>query len=61
MYTRPMIVSIVVCLILAGLALWAISQFPLDPIIVRIIRVVIVVAVVLWLLRALGLWHGALP
>jgi type IV secretory pathway TrbL component len=56
-----MLVSVLVALILAGLILWAVSQFPLDPVIVRIIRVVVVVAVVLWLLRAFGLWHGGLP
>lgn len=56
-----MIVSVIVALVLAGLVLWAISQFPIDPIIVRIIRVVVIVAVVLWLLRAFGLWHGGLP
>jgi hypothetical protein len=56
-----MITSVVVALVLAGLVLWAISQFPIDPIIARIIRVVVVVAAVLWLLRAFGLWHGGLP
>lgn len=47
-----MLVSILVPLILAGLVLWAITQFPLDAAIVRIIRVVVIVAVVLWLLGA---------
>jgi hypothetical protein len=56
-----MIVSAVVGLVIAGLVLWAISQFPLDATIVRLIRVVVVVAVVLWLLRSFGLWHGGLP
>ena len=58
---RAMLISVLVALILAGLVLWAVTQFPLDPTIVRLIRVVVVVAVVLWLLRAFGLWGGELP
>jgi len=49
------LISILVVLVIAGLVLWAVSQFPLDATIVRIIRVVVVVFVVLWLLQALGL------
>jgi type IV secretory pathway TrbL component len=56
-----MLVSILVVLILAGLVLWAITQFPLDATIVRLIRVVVVVAVVLYLLKAIGWWSGDLP
>lgn len=56
-----MIVSAVVVLVIAGLILWAVSQFPLDATIVRLIRVVVVVACVLMLLRVFGLWHGGLP
>jgi hypothetical protein len=52
------LISILVVLVIAGLVLWAVSQFPLDATIVRIIRVVVVVFVVLWLLQALGLFHG---
>ena len=52
------LISILVVLIIAGLILWAVSQFPLDATIVRIIRVVVVVFVVLWLLQQLGLFHG---
>jgi type IV secretory pathway TrbL component len=56
-----MLISVLVALVIAGLILWAVTQFPLDPVIVRLIRVVVVVAVVLWLLRAFGLWSGDLP
>lgn len=52
------LISILVVLVLAGLVLWAISQFPLDATIVRIIRVVVVVAAVLWLLQGFGLLGG---
>jgi hypothetical protein len=48
-----MLMSIIVALVLAGLILWAITQFPLDATIVKLIRVVVVVAVVLWLLNVL--------
>lgn len=56
-----MIVSILVVLILAGLALWVVAQLPLDATIVRIIRVVVIVAVVLYLLKVIGWWPGGLP
>lgn len=52
-----MLISLVVVLVLAGLVLWAVEQFPLDPIIVRLIRVVVVVAAVLYCLSALTGHH----
>ncbi len=52
------LISILVVLVIAGLLLWAVSQFPLDATIVRIIRVVVVVFVVLWLLQGFGLLGG---
>ena len=48
----PLLYHVVIALVLAGLVLWAITQFPLDATIAKIIRVVVVVAVVLWLLGA---------
>jgi VIT1/CCC1 family predicted Fe2+/Mn2+ transporter len=33
-----MLISIIVALVLAGLALWALGQFPLDATIARLIR-----------------------
>lgn len=48
-------ITILVILILAGLALWVVGQLPLDATIVRLIRVVVIVFCVLWLLSALGL------
>jgi type IV secretory pathway TrbL component len=55
-----MLVSIIIALVLAGLALWALGQFPLDATIARLIRVVIVVAVVLYILAAVT-GHRILP
>jgi hypothetical protein len=42
--------TILVALIIAGLILWAIEQFPLDATIKSIIRVVVIVTVCLWLI-----------
>lgn len=54
-----MIVAIVVAIVLAGLAVWLVSQMPIDGVFVRIARAVIVVALVLYLLSVAGLLpHG---
>jgi hypothetical protein len=47
------LVQILIVLLVAGLALWALSQFPIDPTIAKIIRVVIIFVVVIWLIYAL--------
>ena len=44
------LVSIVIVLIIVGLALWVISQIPMDPTVARIIRIIIIVVVCIWLL-----------
>ena len=49
------LISILVAIAVVGLILWAISQFPLDPTIAKILRVVVIVALCLWLLSAFGL------
>ena len=54
-----MIIEIVVVLIIAGLVLWALGQFPIDATIARIIRVVVIVAAVLYCIGALT-GHSAL-
>jgi len=51
-----MLIQILVVLLIAGLILWAVSQFPIDPTIARIIRVVIIVVVCIWLIY----WLAAL-
>ena len=53
-----MLVSLLVVLVLCGLALWALGQFPIDATIAKIIKVVIVVVAVLYVLQAFGLYHG---
>ncbi len=48
------LITIVVVLILVGLALWAIDSLPLDPTIKRIIHVLVIIGAVLYVLSALG-------
>ncbi len=55
-----MIVSLIVVLVLLGLLLWALEQFPLDATIKTIIKVVAVVVAVLYVLQAFGLFHSGL-
>jgi hypothetical protein len=49
----PFLIEILIVLVIAGLVLWAIQQFPLDATIARIIRVVVVVFVCIYLLYTL--------
>lgn len=55
-----MLISLLIALVVAGLILWAVGQFPLDPTIARIIRVVVIVVVVLYCITALT-GHRVLP
>jgi hypothetical protein len=48
-----MLISILIALVIAGVVLWALGQFPMDPTLARIIRVVVIVVVVLYCLGAL--------
>lgn len=52
------LLDLLIVLVIAGLILWAIGQFPMDAAIARIIRVVIIVVVCIWLLYFLV---GILP
>jgi len=57
-----LLIQIVIVLIFVGLALWIISQIPMDATIARIIRVVVIVCVCLWLLSLLmGASHVSIP
>ena len=50
--------QILVVLLIAGLVLWAITQFPLDLVIARVIRVVVVVVVCIWAIYLLAGFLG---
>lgn len=52
-------IELIVALVVLGLILWGLQQFPLDPTIKKIITVVVIIVAVLWVLQALGLWSGA--
>jgi hypothetical protein len=50
------LITLIVVLVIVGVALWLINAFiPMDPKIKTILNVVVVIAVVLWLLQAFGL------
>ena len=55
------LIQVVIVLVVVGLALWIVSQIPMDPVIARVIRVVVIVAVCLWLLYALVGLVGTSP
>ncbi len=40
---------IVATLILVGILLWALTQFPIDPAIAKLIRVLVIVVVAIWI------------
>jgi len=48
------LIEILIVLLIVGLILWALGQFPIDPVIARVIRVVIIVVVCIWLIYALA-------
>ena len=56
-----LLIQVVIVLIVVGLALWVISQIPMDATIARIIRVVIIVCVCLWLLYLLVGYFPTVP
>jgi hypothetical protein len=56
------IFQIVIVLLVVGVLLWAIQQFPaIDPAIVRIVRVLVVVCVCIWVLYLLMGLFGGMP
>jgi predicted membrane protein len=51
------LISIVLALIVVGVALWLINTYiPMAGSIRSILNVVVVIAVVVWLLQAVGMW-----
>ncbi len=58
--TTNTLIHIIVVLLVCGLILWAVEQFPLDPMFRNLIRVVAVVGACLWLLNVAGLLKWAL-
>jgi hypothetical protein len=57
--TLSALISVVVVLVIMGVALYLIDTYvPMSPPFKVIIRVVVILAVVLYLLSAFGLWRG---
>ncbi len=53
------LISLVVVLIIVGLALWLVNNYiPMDQKIKTILNVVVVIFVIIWLLNVLGLLSG---
>lgn len=56
-----LLLQILIVLLIAGVVLWGVSQFPLDPTIARLIKVVVVVFVAIWLIYLLFGMLGGMP
>jgi len=53
------LISVVLVLVVLGFLLWLLFTYvPMPDPFKTIIMVVIVICVVLWLLSAIGVWHG---
>lgn len=58
MFPLPL-VEIIIALVIVGIVLWALTQFPIDPMIAKLIRVLVIVVVAIWVCYALfGLAGG---
>lgn len=53
-----MLISLIVTLIIVGVALYLVTLIPMDPVIKQVIRVVVLLLALLYVLEALGVWHG---
>ena len=42
------LVQIVIALVIVGIVLWALTQFPIDPTIAKLIRVLVIVITAIW-------------
>lgn len=51
-------ISLIVLLLIVGVALYLIGLIPMDPTVRRVIQVLVILFVVLYALQALGLWSG---
>lgn len=60
MFPMPLI-EIIVALVIVGIILWALTQFPIDPMIAKLIRVLVIVVVAIWCCYALLGLAGPYP
>jgi hypothetical protein len=54
-----LLLQIIAALVIVGVVLWALTQFPIDPTIAKIIKVVIIVIVAIWVVYVLLALAGA--
>jgi hypothetical protein len=54
----PFLIQVVVVLVIAALAYWALSQLPIPAPFKQIINIVLALIVILWLLGARGMIGG---
>lgn len=51
------ILTILIVLIVAGVALWLINSYiPMDRKVKNILNIVVVIIIVIWLLKVFGIW-----
>lgn len=55
------LLQIIIVLLIVGVLLWGLSQFPIDPTIYKFIRVAIVVVVAIWLILLIAGLLGSGP
>ena len=60
MFPAPLI-NLVIALVVVGIILWALGQFPIDATIAKFIRVIVIVVVAIWVLYILAGLLGAGP
>lgn len=56
-----MLISLIVTLVIVGVALYLITLIPMDAVIQKVIRVVVLLVAFLYVLQILGIWHSATP
>lgn len=56
-----MLISLIVTLIIVGVALYLVTLIPMDPVIQKVIRVVVLLVALLYVLQMLGIWHTSTP
>lgn len=56
-----MLISLIVTLVIVGVALYLITLIPMDAVIQKVIRVVVLLVALLYVLQILGIWHSSTP
>lgn len=56
-----MLISILVALVIVGVALYLVGLIPMDKRVLMAIRAIVLLAMVLYVLRVLGFWTGRIP